>query len=88
MQLVDSDSQVMWQCLECGKQWPKKSKCQRHVETHIVCASVQCLLCQKMFKNKPCLDAHMLQRHKGERDIDIYGKLQNFKSSDNFFKCN
>jgi hypothetical protein len=83
VQEVDRDNQVVWKCTECGKQWAKKSKCQRHVETHIVGASVQCMLCQKMFKNRPCLNAHMLQRHKGERDIDLYGKF----NYDTFFGC-
>jgi hypothetical protein len=83
VQEVDRDNQVVWKCTECGKQWAKKSKCQRHVETHIVGASVQCMLCQKIFKNRPCLDAHMLQRHKGERDIDLYGKF----NYDTFFGC-
>jgi len=84
---VDRDNQVVWHCLDCGKNWSKKSKCQRHVETHIVGASVECMLCQKMFKNRPCLDAHMLQQHKGERSIDIYGKFHNF-STGPFFSCN
>ena len=88
MKLSGSNNQVVWQCMDCGKLWPKKSNCERHVETHIVGTNVQCKLCGKMFKNRPCLDTHMLQRHKGERDIDIYGKSQNASSYDNFFECN
>jgi len=72
-QVVDEKNQLVYRCQVCYKQWIKKSKCMRHIETHIdsIFTGQRCPHCDKMFKNKPCLDAHMLQKHRGERDIDI-----------------
>ena len=49
-----------------------KGEVQAATVTHIKTASVRCSLCPyiNVFKNQPSLDAHMLARHKGQRDID------------------
>ena len=73
MVLVSNEfGQSCWRCIDCGKQWVEKAKCKRHAVTHIKTASIPCSLCPfvNVFKNRPSLDAHMLARHKGQREID------------------
>lgn len=58
-----ADGQFLWQCVECGKGWLKKSKCSRHVETHMDGTAVKCPYCEVTYKNRHSLMTHM-QVHK------------------------
>eukprot|EP00092_Neocalanus_flemingeri_P037160 GFUD01040449.1.p1 GENE.GFUD01040449.1~~GFUD01040449.1.p1 ORF type:complete len:350 (-),score=96.93 GFUD01040449.1:265-1314(-) len=62
--VLDDKNQYVWQCLVCGKSWIKKSKCSRHVETHIGGTDIQCAFCDSTYKNRPSLKCHMYAAHR------------------------
>jgi len=62
--VLDDKNQYVWQCLVCGKSWIKKSKCSRHVETHIGGTDIQCAYCDSTYKNRPSLKCHMYAAHR------------------------
>jgi len=70
--VLDDKNQYVWQCQVCWKSWMKKSKCSRHVETHITGADIKCPYCESTYKNRPSLKCHLYAAHR-----NIAGQLFN-----------
>jgi len=62
--VLDDKNQYVWQCQICWKSWMKRSKCSRHVETHITGADIKCPYCESTYKNRPSLKCHLYAVHK------------------------
>jgi len=69
--VLDENSQYVWQCQVCWKSWMKKSKCSRHVETHISGADIKCPYCESTYKNRPSLKCHIYAAHKNVAGLII-----------------
>jgi len=62
--ILDDNNQYVWQCTVCLKTWSRKSKCSRHVETHIGGTDIQCPYCESTCKNRPSLKCHLYAAHR------------------------
>ena len=51
-----------YQCIQCGKSNPDKSKIKRHAEIHLN-MSHPCIVCEKVFKTRNVLATHYSREH-------------------------
>ena len=59
-----------WHCLVCGKLWPMKKQCTRHMESHLVGITLPCDICDKNYGSKKSLKTHKSRYHRNSSKSD------------------
>ena len=70
---VDSNDGPIWQCVKCDKFSKNKGNLKKHVEIHITGLCFPCKFCDKTFKTRNVLNAHM-HTNKPCNDAKIFEK--------------